>query len=629
MKKLENIFSIFRQNLKFKIQNLKFLFFLIPTLGFSQEMLLDLKSNSILEQNRFNPSAYKTASLINTIELPFLDDFSKESSYPDTSLWLDNNVFINRDYPISPITLGVATFDGLDFNGQPYDFSAPALSSSLADILTSKPINLFAADSVYLSFYYQAQGRGDDPEDQDSLVLEFKSPDKNWTRVWYKNGYQPATSDSAFIQVMIAIKDTSYLKKGFSFRFKNYATVSGNLDHWHIDYVYLNKLRNINDTVMDDVAFVYNPSSVLKNYYSMPWNQFNNSDLKPTLRNFIRNNDTSQAPLFYKYYVDNSGGIKVDSLIAGFWNVSPFYTNGYHDHPAHATPPFNYVFPAMTDTSSYIVEHILNTTPDLDRWNDTARFYQKFSNYYAYDDGTAEIAYALKGHLAQLAYQFTLNTPDTLRAVQMFFNPMLRDASNFNFRLTVWNDNNGSPGTILFQDSVTHPQYEPGHNGFYTYFTDDTTIVVSGTFYIGWLQIDDEFLNIGFDLNDNSQNKIFKNTSGQWSNSNFKGSLMMRPVFGKKRIPLTGISSFVLDKSSFIISPNPAKDYISIHFNTPNDLDKNSMINVFDAYGRLVLTGMKMVDNALDISSLSSGIYFVQLKDQKNNYLTKKLMIMK
>ena len=48
------------------------------------------------------------------MSVPFIDDFSYDSSFPDTILWKDNSVFVNKNYGVNPITIGVATFDGLN-----------------------------------------------------------------------------------------------------------------------------------------------------------------------------------------------------------------------------------------------------------------------------------------------------------------------------------------------------------------------------------------------------------------------------------------------------------------------------------------------------------------------------------
>ena len=114
--------------------------------------------------------------------LPFFDDFSHASLYPDSTKWTDNNVMVNDGFPLCPPNRNGATFDVLDANGRVYSYAisnafvAEYLTSArirLDSIMEPEPRALTPADSVYLSFYYQPQGNGNAPEEQDSLVLEF------------------------------------------------------------------------------------------------------------------------------------------------------------------------------------------------------------------------------------------------------------------------------------------------------------------------------------------------------------------------------------------------------------------------------------------------------------------------
>ena len=161
--------SVESQTSKVKRGILTLVVLVLPFSVFSQEVLTDLTTNPAIvkrySEKHFSNAKNKFVTL-DTIALPFLDDFSKEDIYPDASLWIDSNVFINRDYPIQPPTLGAATFDGVSKTGCPYDTTAGSTVSLPADKLTSKPINLALTpgDSVYLSFYCQAEGRGNDPE---------------------------------------------------------------------------------------------------------------------------------------------------------------------------------------------------------------------------------------------------------------------------------------------------------------------------------------------------------------------------------------------------------------------------------------------------------------------------------
>ena len=291
-----------------------------------------------------NNNALKTkSSVLDTVDLPFLDDFSKDNIYPDAAFWLDSNVFINRNLPIAPPTLGVATFDGVSKSGCPYDTTLTNPGASLsADTLTSKPINLslLPSDSVYFSFLWQAKGRGNDPEQDDSLVLDFFNPTtKIWTNMWSKKGYNPSLGDTTFRLVIIPVTDTAFLKNAFQFRFRNKATVSGNVDHWHIDYVLLDKNRNMNDTIFDDVAFAYNSRSLLKNYYAMPWEQYQPSEMKTNLNFLIRNNNSVQKNTSFDYTIFNNSGSTEATYTGGSDNCLPFATNSYWNYPPITNPP--------------------------------------------------------------------------------------------------------------------------------------------------------------------------------------------------------------------------------------------------------------------------------------------------
>lgn len=164
-------------------------FFIILVLLFNwtnaQEILTGLSENPAIKRSSERPAALFKASSFDRpapLLLPFFDDFKQQSIYPDTSRWMDNHVFINNDFALFPPTWNVATFDAIDAYGNIYSNANSVFFK--ADYLTSKPIRLDSvfspqpaalspADSVYLSFYYQPQGLANDPQVQDSLVLEF------------------------------------------------------------------------------------------------------------------------------------------------------------------------------------------------------------------------------------------------------------------------------------------------------------------------------------------------------------------------------------------------------------------------------------------------------------------------
>jgi len=140
--------------------------------------------------------------------------------------------------------------------------------------LTSKPINLGGTSNVFLQFLYQAQGHGNMPEPEDSLVIDFFSVDSNqwFLDMWHAPaGWTANDWDTAFIIINPALLDD-----GFKFRFRNYASTSGALDHWHIDYVqlYENPLFAVQE--FKDLAISYPVTTMLKDYTSVPWDHYSN-----------------------------------------------------------------------------------------------------------------------------------------------------------------------------------------------------------------------------------------------------------------------------------------------------------------------------------------------------------------
>jgi len=158
----------------------------------SQVVLVGLQTNEAvrMEANKLNAETdfcnCKSEEIIQpALSLPFFDDFSVSTIVPNTQLWEGRSVFINKDFPFLPPNLGAATFDAIDSLGAVYT-DAVWFPPTVGDRLTSRTIRLDSvtliqralspADSVYLSFYYQPQGVGNDPEPWDTLVLELGIP---------------------------------------------------------------------------------------------------------------------------------------------------------------------------------------------------------------------------------------------------------------------------------------------------------------------------------------------------------------------------------------------------------------------------------------------------------------------
>lgn len=88
----------------------------------------------------------------------------------------------------------------------------------------------------------------------------------------------------------------------------------------------------------------------------------------------------------------------------------------------------------------------------------------------------------------------------------------------------------------------------------------------------------------------------------------------------------TGILEAALKQDAFSISPNPAKDHLNISFIDPSQ--SVYYIKILANNGRTVyMLPRPQLQNGLDISNLSSGVYLLQLTDEKTKTtITKKFI---
>lgn len=538
-------------------------------------------------------------------------------------IWTDYQAYWNMSRPVDPWSLGVATFDGLDENGFPYAINTAY--SDYADHLTSKVIDLNYPpnDSIYFSFLYQAGGFGDMPEEGDSLILQFFNVDDQvWENVWGTHGIPL----SDFKLVHFPVVQSKFLQNGFRFRFRNYGGLSGDLDNWHVDYVNLRRLSGYQDTLVSDFAIVYPVNTLLKEYTAVPWKHFRNNpsgrmsdDLRLVVRNgsnLPENNPPGNLRVYYEEVLEHTYTFPGQTLSNGDLNYEP-RTTYYSYHDLGTTYEFS---TGMANDTMVAFDHEFTATApfaQLTNANDTTRGQQVFANYYAYDDGSAELAYGINGEQARLAVQFTSWEPDSLVAVQMHFVPTVLDHSDKIFLLTVWDDNNGRPGNVLYQDDFffpSMPEYMHDRNLFWNYyFRDNIRIPVSGVFYVGWRQIEQDALNVGLDKNTNSQQKVFYSINGEisWLNSSYSGSLMIRPVVSSKMNYQLSTDELMKEESTedLVVYPNPFNNVINL--SEPGE----GTVELFTLDGRKVLESEWQTEIRTD--TVQTGMYMLVIRDKK------------
>ena len=554
---------------------------------------------------------------------PFFQDSARQFFLPVSNpslLWVDNYVYHNYRFGDHPRTLGVMTFDGLDEFGYPYAIGTT--SSGYADALTSKPINLSglsAADSIYISFTYQPQGFGDEPESTDSLLLEFyDSADNKWNRIWGDTG----RSVEPFSIVHLPLLGDNYFTDAFQFRFRNYGGLSGSLDHFQLDMVSLREATPpaYLDTIFKDFSFVYPVNSLINDYTSVPWDHYQESTenkMSSAMEVVVFNG--SSGP---ENYQDGAIDISYNGISEGNFILQGFtlaeqqinyaaldFATSYHDLKS------GYEFPR--DLTGVYEEFDIraNASAQYPNYepNDSTAFTQGFYNFYGYDDGSAEAAFGPTGVQARLAIHFDAYQPDSLIGVNLCFVPSVNDVSDKLFLVTVWDDENGEPGDVLYEDDVFNPRtpiYIQGKNQYRSYFfTDTMKVSVGNSFFVGWRQLDPERLNLGFDRNIDQSDEIFYSVNGgvSWLVSPFSGSAMVRPIFSTKMDASLGLSEPKTENVELKVYPNPARDEVHVK----NSLGLMSTEKfLFDAAGRALMMTTK---DSFDLRAIQPGVYFISV----------------
>lgn len=583
----------------------------------SQEVVTGLFRNFQLDQKAVRPQL-KKGTADEPLALPFVDDFSRDSLYPSIDRWADRQVFVNNTFSVNQPSLGIATFDCLDENGLLYDDAS--LTVFGADSLTSLTIDLDypPGDSIYLSFLYEAGGIADMPESDDSLTLSFWAPEEDkWYSIWRTRG----EIESGFHRAMIPVTESRFLKNGFRFRFSGYASLSsalsepsqaGNADQWNIDHVFLDRARSFDDTVLHDVALTLPQRSLVKEYEAMPWKHFRQAYLSlmsPTAAIRYRNNDTIVRNVTRHVKIkDLYTGTVVYDKDAGASNVSP-------DEAIVYDAPLLYTYNTTGSDSAMFLVTVSLITDEFDRKeNDTIKYAQRFSDYFAIDDGSAEAGYGINGQgsrNAAAALLFRSYTADSVSGISICFNDAYNNANQRAFDIMVWADNNGQPGTLL--GSTEGPVADPGSelNGFTTYMFD-TPVSVSGNFWIGWRQLSETFLNAGLDMNTNPAGRQYFLFSGVWSASQVAGTVMMRPVM-KGSGTSTSSENGTIINDLFRVFPNPTTGSITLL--PADDAPDDFVIDVISAGGARVVS-FDHTEHP-DLSRLAAGTYFLLVKTRE------------
>lgn len=551
---------------------------------------------------------------LDTINLPILDDFSGKSTYPNQKYWSDNKVFINSTVATHLKSIGAATFDGTDEYGFPYNILLNT-TDTIADVLTSQYINLKSnTNNVALSFMYQRGGLGEFPEQQDSLTVQFWSPqDSAWEQVW---GAKGQAFDTTFRFATVPVIDPKHKQPGFRFRFASYGALNGAFDVWNIDYVELDSNRTPNDTLVQEPAFVRNHPFLTNNFNSIPWFHFNDNFIKDSLTIVYRRNGMPPPggwPLNLGKYFILKDGVQIKDRL-----TVPVITNLVHNVDVNFKIPLKPLsFSPISGEFTIFMRTWFDGTAEGLRNNDTIEITIPFKNYYALDDGSAERAYGILNQTnARVAMQFQPLVPDSLKGLYINFAHAGVDATLNSFRIAIWRNNSGEPGLPLFiSDSVYKPSYGFYHNDLIP-FDLDTSIYIPGSVFIGLIQTKTDAIYIGMDANSTRTDKFYGD-GFNWYQSLAKGNLLIRPYFKYTPTDISVDENATYQKA--VVFPNPAKDIIYIK---TEHADQTSWV-LTNQMGQIIARGN---GQELDVKNLSRGLYVLSVRE-KNQVSTHKIIL--
>ncbi|MEM6397716.1 MAG: T9SS type A sorting domain-containing protein [Bacteroidota bacterium] len=591
--------------------------------------------------------------LRDNVNPPFFDDFSGGGIRPDLELWQDEEVLINDNFPVLPPSAGVATFDGTGPFGQPYAGVGGAISNP-RDFLTSAGINLGGQSDYVLTFYAQPRGLGNRPEVSDSLILQFRDQSGQWNTVWAEAGLstgEPDDSDRPFIGYEIPL-ESQYYYNGFSFRFFNRSNETGALDNWNLDYV---RLDNIATTLnLPDIALLNPPGHVSDPYTAIPYRQLvggGPAEVQTELAVDIWNHAAGQALRV------NTSSLVIDELQTGqiFFNTNLLdgpegdIPNGLpierrFDMPN--TAPFssgyqNYVdgLLALPNTDEELYEVRTTYTIEIDEETDRPGIVESvrsnnqveqvtiMDNYYAYDDGSAELGIEAfpNGRIVQ---EYDAFVPEVLRGVNLRLNRNSANVANQRIAIEVYlGELDNTPEYVfdtlpIFVEDV----FADSLQGFTTYALPDSVDIPVGKFYVGWQQVDNcnTCVSVGYDRNSNPEGRIFFRNNGGWFtfNSPITGAVMIRPVVGSMPVQTTtSVSSPQADNDWLTVYPNPANERAWLQ-QSSNDYGQINW-SIYELSGREISRGIGI---EIPLAGIPVGTYVLRAIDQQGRVSHQKLL---
>jgi len=587
---------------------------------------------------------------VDPVSLPFFDDFSYGGSRPSEQLWQDRDVLVNRNFAVDPPSIGVATFDGVDFSGQAYPPGSGGRITVVRDYLTSVPVRLSGQSETNLNFWLQPRGLGNRPETQDSFLVQFLDQAGNWNTVFERAGLLttvPGNSVIPFEGTTIPVAN-EYLYNGFQFRFASKSSEQGAVDMWHLDYVKLS--RTSNTLVTNDVAVVNPPGFLLQPpYSSMPIRHLRvggtnllNGQLEAVLKNnFNAALTVSQASqLIVSSDVPFSPNLVQSDFTAAFINIGGGSNDIAGGEQVSGRVSLSSLNENYDQLISYLFEDVdenastkLRASYDLDvpsqpvgfapgiLTNDEAERFTCFDEYMAYDDGTAEnIIEGQEG--TTILQRYTAFVDDQLTGIQIRIPRGLGGLGNQDLRLVVYTGEE-QPEELIFEQDFellyAGDFFRDSLGGFSTYVFPDDVAISAGKFYVGWeQQRASRDIGVGYDRNWTfAPGNQWFNTGSGWTEltGTLTGAIMIRPLLAGFGGFTTSTDEVASGEQLVDVFPNPTNNLL--HLRPRPGVVSELSYKLYNLTGALLAQDRNA--DQLSLGHLPAGIYLLEVSDGRRS----------
>ena len=547
----------------------------------------------------------------NTGTIPFWDDFSKGIQ---SSKWEAKGASYTKTIGNNAPSIGMVLFNGVDEAGKAY--SLQEKDQGEGDYLSSIPLDLSGIpaaqqSTVYLSFFWQAGGKAEVPDANDRLTLQILSPEGTWLTIWEKRGGN-AIDRTRFIQESLFIRP-EWQHANFQFRFFSNGRQSGPFDSWLLDYIYLNSKRSSTDLAYPDRALTQGTTVRLGDFSAYPWEllQKNQKGKWSTAKSEFQNLENRFRAMAYSVTLRDSIGL----VLLPINSTTPFnpvpnalerrtiVSRSFTEIPVPSKPgEVNF------ETALITGDGLLTTINGIDtiryaavdfRSNDVVNTRFVLRDYFGYDQGVADYTAGINQRSGQLAVEYTTPEPVFLKGISIDFSNSRQ--VNQVLDLVVWSALDKKP---LYSKEVVIPEKSPGQE--LHYFPLEEAIPVSGTFYVGFTQFTNDFLQVGLDKGNDLGERIFYNVGGEWvKNTEVSGSLLIRP-----HVSLAGKTSVTIENlTSLRIYPNPTVNEVQVE-------GEFSSLQVVDSFGREVFPTRIPSDKGeiLNFKDQNPGLYLIYVQ---------------